>query len=111
MHARTCTLLLTLLLRHGSSIGSLGKRKEETDVNGITVRNCTLIGTSNGARIKTYRASPQLKASSIVFEDLILHNVTNPIIIDQDYNSQNKIEVAQHPLALICLFTCINNSK
>ncbi|XP_031120742.1 exopolygalacturonase clone GBGE184-like [Ipomoea triloba] len=77
---------------HGISIGSLGKREQETDVNGVTVRNCTLIGTSNGARIKTFRASPKLKASSIVFEDLILQNVTNPIIIDQDYGSKSKIE-------------------
>ncbi|XP_019188548.1 PREDICTED: exopolygalacturonase-like [Ipomoea nil] len=75
---------------HGISIGSLGKRERETDVNGVTVRNCTLIGTTNGARIKTYRASPQLKASRIIFEDLILDNVTNPIIIDQDYGSKKK---------------------
>nr|GME00986.1 exopolygalacturonase clone GBGE184-like [Ipomoea batatas] len=77
---------------HGISIGSLGKREKETDVKGVTVRNCTLISTTNGARIKTYRDSPKLKASGIIFEDIVLHNVTHPIIIDQDYNSKSRKE-------------------
>nr|GLL33085.1 probable galacturonosyltransferase-like 7 [Ipomoea trifida] len=78
---------------HGISIGSLGKREKETDVKGVTVRNCTLISTTNGARIKTYRDSPKLKASGIIFEDIVLHNVTHPIIIDQDYNSKSRKEL------------------
>ena len=75
---------------HGISIGSLGKRETETDLKGVTVSNCTLTGTTNGARIKSYRASPKLQASTIVFEDIIMNNVQNPIIIDQNYNSKNK---------------------
>lgn len=55
--------------------------------------NCTLVDTANGARIKTYRASPKLIASNIIFENLFMKNVKRPIIIDQDYNSKNKIEV------------------
>ena len=77
---------------HGISIGSLGKRETETDLKGVTVTNCTLTGTTNGARIKSYRASPKLQASGIVFEDIIMNQVQNPIIIDQNYNSKNKAE-------------------
>nr|GMD72924.1 exopolygalacturonase clone GBGE184-like [Ipomoea batatas] len=77
---------------HGISIGSIGKRPDEKSVKGVRVSNCTLTGTTNGARIKTYRASPKLQVSSIIFENLILKNVKRPIIIDQDYNSKNKIQ-------------------
>lgn len=77
---------------HGLSVGSLGKRPDEDNVNGVIVRNCTLIGTTNGARIKTYRASPKLQATSITFEDIIVNNVSNPVIIDQDYSSKDRIE-------------------
>ncbi|VFQ81442.1 unnamed protein product [Cuscuta campestris] len=77
---------------HGLSVGSLGKRENEDSVKGVVVKNCTLRGTTNGARIKTFRASPKLEAASITFEDLIMQNVTNPIIIDQDYSSKDKIE-------------------
>ncbi|EYU46750.1 hypothetical protein ABFS82_04G012800 [Erythranthe guttata] len=75
---------------HGISIGSLGKRVDETDVQGITVSNCTLIGTTNGARIKTYHDSPELTASKITFVDLVMDQVKNPIIIDQHYDSKKK---------------------
>ncbi|CAK9135068.1 unnamed protein product [Ilex paraguariensis] len=72
---------------HGISIGSLGKRPGETDVKGVTVRNCTINGTTNGARIKSYHKSPKLLATGIIFEDIIMENVKNPIIIDQNYGS------------------------
>ncbi|KAK4363592.1 hypothetical protein RND71_018833 [Anisodus tanguticus] len=77
---------------HGISIGSLGKRLDEKDVKGVIVRNCTFHGTTNGARIKTYMGSPSLQVSGVVYEDIILDNVKNPIIIDQHYNSKNKNE-------------------
>ncbi|KAL3531499.1 hypothetical protein ACH5RR_010821 [Cinchona calisaya] len=75
---------------HGISIGSLRKRPQEKDVKGVTVKNCTLTGTTNGARIKTYHASPSLVASGIVYEDIVMNDVKNPIIIDQHYNSKKK---------------------
>lgn len=77
---------------HGISIGSLGKRPAEIDVQGITVKNCTLIGTQNGARIKTYRDSPELTASNILYQDIVMDRVKNPIIIDQHYNSRQRAE-------------------
>ncbi|KAK3004673.1 hypothetical protein RJ639_018699 [Escallonia herrerae] len=75
---------------HGISIGSLGRREGETDVKGITVRNCTLSNTTNGARIKTFRESPKLQVSSVLYEDIVMNDVANPIIIDQNYNSKRK---------------------
>ncbi|CAA0828228.1 Exopolygalacturonase clone GBGE184 [Striga hermonthica] len=75
---------------HGISVGSLGKRPNELDVAGITVKNCTLTGTTNGARIKTFHDSPQLSASGIIYQDIVMNQVKNPIIIDQHYSSKNK---------------------
>lgn len=77
---------------HGISIGSLGKRPDETDVKGISVINCTFKGTTNGARIKTYHASPSIEASGILYKDIIMADVKNPIVIDQHYDSKNKPE-------------------
>ncbi|GFP80633.1 polygalacturonase [Phtheirospermum japonicum] len=75
---------------HGLSVGSLGKRPDETDLKGVTIINCTMTGTTNGARIKTYRQSPKLSASTIYFEDIVMNQVSNPIIIDQNYASKKK---------------------
>lgn len=75
---------------HGLSIGSLGKRPTETSMKDVTIINCTLTGTTNGARIKTYHASPQIQASSIYFEDLVMNQVKNAIVIDQHYNSKKQ---------------------
>ncbi|XP_057965517.1 exopolygalacturonase-like [Malania oleifera] len=75
---------------HGISIGSLGKYKDEEDVKGITVKNCTLTKTTNGARIKTWPGSSPSTASSISFEDIVMDSVKNPIIIDQKYWSSSK---------------------
>ncbi|KAL1544965.1 galacturonan 1,4-alpha-galacturonidase [Salvia divinorum] len=73
---------------HGLAVGSLGKRPDELSVGNITFSGCTLTGTTNGARIKSYHKSPVLTATNIVFEDLTLDSVKNPIIIDQHYFSK-----------------------
>ncbi|KAK4788646.1 hypothetical protein SAY86_019965 [Trapa natans] len=70
---------------HGISIGSLGKYSDEKDVVGVHVKNCTLTGTTNGVRIKSFPSDISIKASDIIFEDISMDNVSNPIIIDQKY--------------------------
>ncbi|KAM7498396.1 hypothetical protein LguiA_022810 [Lonicera macranthoides] len=54
---------------HGIAVGSLGKYPKEEPVVGIFVRNCTITGTDNGVRVKTWPASEPGEASDIHFED------------------------------------------
>ncbi|RXH80204.1 hypothetical protein DVH24_041351 [Malus domestica] len=70
---------------HGISVGSLGKYEHENDVKGITVKKTTFLNTDNGIRIKSWPGSGPSLASGMVFKDLIMQNVRNPIIIDQEY--------------------------
>ncbi|XP_021713851.1 exopolygalacturonase-like [Chenopodium quinoa] len=71
---------------HGISVGSLGKYLHEQDINGLFVRNCTISGTTNGIRIKTWANSPgRSAATNIKFENIVMKHVRNPIIIDQAY--------------------------
>ncbi|XP_057958458.1 exopolygalacturonase-like [Malania oleifera] len=70
---------------HGISVGSLGKYENEKDVRSIVVKNCTLTGTENGIRIKTWPGSPPSQAVGLFFQDIIMNDVKNPILIDQDY--------------------------
>ncbi|KAH6754873.1 hypothetical protein C2S52_007134 [Perilla frutescens var. hirtella] len=77
---------------HGLAVGSLGKRPDELSVGKITFINCSLTGTTNGCRIKSYHASPVLTATNIVFQDIIMDQVKNPIIIDQHYDSKKNPE-------------------
>lgn len=71
------------------SIGSLGKYTDEEDVVGINVRNCTITGTQNGVRVKTWPGAPASRASNLTFTDIVMINVSNPIIIDQEYCPSN----------------------
>nr|XP_023925812.1 exopolygalacturonase-like [Quercus suber] len=70
---------------HGISIGSLGKDGDQNDLFDIRVRNCSFHNTSDGIRIKTW-ASPGIgKVSALIYEDIFMNQVGNPIIIDQEY--------------------------
>ncbi|KAH9295097.1 hypothetical protein KI387_038685, partial [Taxus chinensis] len=69
---------------HGISIGSLGKDGEEAMVEKIDVHDILFSGADNGARIKTWQGGSGY-ARDIMFEDITLNNVENPIVIDQYY--------------------------
>ncbi|XP_020252149.1 polygalacturonase-like [Asparagus officinalis] len=76
---------------HGISVGSLGKDADKGDVVGLTVKNCTLTGTSNGIRIKSWKTKrgsrfwEMMKVEDFLFENVAMKNVANPIFIDQEY--------------------------
>ncbi|XP_021623877.2 exopolygalacturonase [Manihot esculenta] len=65
---------------YGINIGSLGKYENEDHVSEITVSDCTLTGTTNGVRIKTWPAMFPNTATNIHFQDITMKNVSNPII-------------------------------
>ncbi|KAI0516411.1 hypothetical protein KFK09_009086 [Dendrobium nobile] len=69
---------------HGISIGSLGANNSVAEVSDIIVDDVTLEGTTNGVRIKTWQGG-QGDVRNIVFQNIIMRNVYNPIIIDQNY--------------------------
>ncbi|KAL6186007.1 hypothetical protein ACLB2K_042129 [Fragaria x ananassa] len=79
---------------HGISVGSLGKYETENDVRGIVVKNCTFNNTDNGIRIKSWPGSQPSLATGMIFRDLIMQNVKNPIIIDQEYGCNDKCNKA-----------------
>lgn len=55
----------------------------------MVVSGAKLIGTTNGLRIKTWQGGSGY-AKNIVFKNVLMDNVTNPIIIDQHYCDQEK---------------------
>ncbi|TKY62608.1 Polygalacturonase protein [Spatholobus suberectus] len=74
---------------HGISIGSLGAGKSEEFVSGILVNRAKIFGTKNGVRIKTWQGGSG-SASNIQFQNIEMDNVTNPIIINQNYCDKKK---------------------
>jgi hypothetical protein len=71
---------------HGMSVGSLGRYAGEGDVTRVHVRDVVFTGTDNGVRIKTWENSPtKSSAAHMLFENLLMEDVRNPIIIDQKY--------------------------
>lgn len=110
---------------HGISVGSLGRNGVHESVENIYVRNCTFNGTTNGARIKTWIGGNGY-ARKVTFEDIILIEADNPVIIDQEYNPYDSVyavkvsdvtfrnirgtSIAKHPIQLHCdeAITCTN---
>ncbi|ONK59720.1 uncharacterized protein A4U43_C08F9690 [Asparagus officinalis] len=69
---------------HGISIGSLGANNSRDRVSNVFMDTVTLHGTQNGVRIKTWQGG-QGYARRIIFQNIYVRNVHNPIIIDQNY--------------------------
>ncbi|KAK7411724.1 hypothetical protein VNO78_03161 [Psophocarpus tetragonolobus] len=70
---------------HGIGIGSLGTSNDEAGVENVRVMNSIFKGTQNGVRIKSWAQPSNEYARDIVFKNLTMDNVQNPIIIDQNY--------------------------
>ncbi|KAI9110218.1 hypothetical protein K1719_018660 [Acacia pycnantha] len=69
---------------HGISIGSLGKSGSWEKIQDVIVSESYLYQTDNGVRIKTWQGGDGF-ASRITFQNIVMENVSNPIIIDQFY--------------------------
>ncbi|CAL1353263.1 unnamed protein product [Linum trigynum] len=74
---------------HGISIGSLGAHNSQAHVSGVTVDGARFSGSTNGLRIKTWQGGSG-SASNFRFQNIVMDNVENPIIIDQNYCDQDK---------------------
>ncbi|KAJ4711617.1 putative Polygalacturonase [Melia azedarach] len=74
---------------HGISIGSLGAGNSEAFVSNVMVDRARLSGTTNGMRIKTWQGGSGY-ARNIIFQNIMMYNVSNPIIIDQHYCDQEE---------------------
>ena len=74
-----------------SSVGSLGKWPWDKGVSNILVQNCTLTNSTNGARIKTWGGKTSGVATGIIYEDIVMKYVKNPIIIDQNYGGKSQV--------------------
>ncbi|OMO71477.1 Glycoside hydrolase, family 28 [Corchorus olitorius] len=72
---------------HGISIGGLGKRNSAAHVSKVIVDGATISETTNGLRIKTWQGGSGY-AEGIIFQNVHMNNVKNPIIIDQNYCDQ-----------------------
>ncbi|XP_057414860.1 probable polygalacturonase At3g15720 isoform X4 [Lotus japonicus] len=79
---------------HGISVGSLGRDRKFETVEEVHVRNCIFQGTTNGARIKTWQGGSGY-ARKITFEDIILDEAENPIIINQNYRAYQRNGLAE----------------
>ncbi|KAF5189560.1 polygalacturonase-like [Thalictrum thalictroides] len=75
---------------HGISIGSLGKDKVERGVQNVTVKNVVFTGSDNGLRIKSWARPSNGFVTGVLYQDIIMRNVRNPILIDQHYCPRNE---------------------
>ncbi|KAI3997411.1 hypothetical protein MKX01_017781 [Papaver californicum] len=70
---------------HGISIGSLARSRNEEGVQGIIVKDVTFTGSDNGLRIKTWPKPSNGFVKNVLYQNIVMKNVRNPIIIDQIY--------------------------
>ncbi|KAF3325485.1 polygalacturonase-like protein [Carex littledalei] len=69
---------------NGISIGSLGGKGSTARVSNVIVDKIYFNGTKNGVRIKTWQGGNGY-VNNIVFKNIAMHDVRNPLIIDQFY--------------------------
>ncbi|KAH0709958.1 hypothetical protein KY284_011385 [Solanum tuberosum] len=88
---------VTCGLGHGINVGSLSGNPDEKPVIGVFVKNCSFISTDNGVSIKIWHVSHHGVVSDRHFEDIIVQNVSNPVVIDQVYCPSGKCNKDAHP--------------
>lgn len=72
------------------SIGSLGWGVNEDGVENVTLTNSRFTGSDNGVRIKSWARPSNSFVRNVLFQNLIMNNVQNPIIVDQNYCPNNQ---------------------
>ncbi|RRT40771.1 hypothetical protein B296_00057600 [Ensete ventricosum] len=92
-HLTQVLVLLDLV----TSIGSLGANNTRAHVSKVLVDKVVLKGTTNGVRIKTWQVRRRRRrrergfkgghgyAKHIIFQNVFMHDVRNPIVINQNY--------------------------
>ncbi|KAE9976105.1 hypothetical protein BLS_002247 [Venturia inaequalis] len=71
---------------HGISIGSIKSNKV---VTGAKISNCTIKGSENGIRIKTYDDATAASVSDIKVKDITLEGIQKfAIVVQQDYRNE-----------------------
>ncbi|ESW12798.1 hypothetical protein PHAVU_008G143500 [Phaseolus vulgaris] len=75
---------------HGVSIGSLGQKVDEKGVENVTLTNAIFSGSDNGVRIKTWARPSNGFVRNVLFQNIVMDKVENPIIIDQNYCPNNQ---------------------
>jgi polygalacturonase len=73
-----------------NSIGSLAKDVQEAGVQNVTVKKVVFTGTTNGLRIKSWGRPSTGFVNGVIFQNVVMKNVENPIIIDQNYCPHNE---------------------
>ncbi|RYR13629.1 hypothetical protein Ahy_B04g070528 isoform C [Arachis hypogaea] len=68
----------------------LGKELKEAGVQNVTVKTVTFTGTQNGVRIKSWGRPSTGFVRDVIFQDAIMVNAQNPILIDQNYCPDNE---------------------
>ena len=85
---------------HGVSMGSIGQYPGTLDyIENAYIRNVTLLNGQNGARLKAW-AGPNVGygyINNITFQDFIIGNTDNPIVLDQCYFNVNASTCAAYP--------------
>ncbi|KAK7397088.1 hypothetical protein VNO78_18255 [Psophocarpus tetragonolobus] len=82
---------ITCCPSHGISIGSLGNYNSRACVSKITVSDSIIKHSDNGVRIKTWQGG-RGAVSKLVFNNIEMEGVRNPIIIDQYYCSSKNCQ-------------------
>ncbi|KAL0452854.1 UNVERIFIED_CONTAM: Polygalacturonase [Sesamum latifolium] len=70
--------------------GSLGRDFKEDGVENVTLINSVFSGSDNGLRIKTWGRASKGFVRNIRYQNIVMRNVENPIIIDQNYCPNNQ---------------------